>query len=196
MNYPPKHHQDNDINHMIEVIKTYPLATVISVKDNLPLITHLPLVYEDEKLIGHIDIYNPQTELLKNNNDVTILFGGPQCYISPTIYSTTQLPTWNYIKVHLKGKVKAIESKIALKQSLITMTEFLEAPDHNYVLEPDNPRLDANLNYIEMFEISITHWEGKFKLSQDKNPKDIRLAREELLRANQENIKQFLDKVF
>ncbi len=107
-------------------------------------------------MIGHIDIYNPQAELLKEDNDVTIIFAGPECYISPSIYSTTQLPTWNYIKVHLKGKVKAIESKAALKQSLISMTEFLEAPDHNYVLEPDNPRLDSNLNYIKMFE--ITHY--------------------------------------
>lgn len=196
MKYPPKHHQDNDINHMIDVIKTYPLATVISVKDNEPLITHLPLIYEDGKLIGHIDIYNPQAKLLKEDCDVSIIFGGPQCYISPTVYSTTQLPTWNYIKVHLKGKVKAIKSKTALKQSLITMTEFLEAPDHKYVLEPDNTRLDANLNYIEMFEITITNWEGKFKLSQDKKPKDTKLAREELVRANQESIKQFLDKVF
>ncbi|WP_412561531.1 FMN-binding negative transcriptional regulator [Winogradskyella sp. MIT101101] len=196
MNYPPKHHQDDDINHIIEVIKTYPLATVISVKDNQPLITHLPLIYDNEKLIGHIDIYNPQKELLKDDNDVTLIFGGPQCYISPTVYSTTQLPTWNYIKVHLKGKVKAIESKEALKQSLITMTEFLEAPDHKYILKPDNPRLDKNLNYIEMFEISITHWEGKFKLSQDKKPKDTKLAREELLRANQKSVKAFLDKVF
>ena len=196
MNYPPKHHQDDDINHMIEVIKTYPLATVISVKDNQPFITHLPLIYDNEKLIGHIDIYNPQKELLKDDNDVTLIFGGPQCYISPTVYSTTQLPTWNYIKVHLKGKVKAIESKEALKQSLITMTEFLEAPDHKYVLEPDNPRLDKNLNYIEMFEVTITDWEGKFKLSQDKKPKDTKLAREELLRANQKSVKAFLDKVF
>ena len=196
MNYPPKKHQDDDINHMIEVIKTYPLATVISVKDKAPLITHLPLVYENGKLIGHIDIYNPQASLLKNNNDVTIIFAGPECYISPSVYSTTQLPTWNYIKVHLKGKVKAIESKAALKQSLITMTEFLEAPDHKYVLEPDNPRLDKNLGYIEMFEIKITDWEGKFKLSQDKKPKDIKAAREELVTANQKSIKLFLDKVF
>ncbi len=196
MNYPPKKHQDDDINHMINVIKTYPLATLISVKNNQPLITHLPLVYENGKLIGHIDIYNPQAELLKNETDVTIIFAGPECYISPSIYSTTQLPTWNYIKVHLKGKVKAIESKGALKQSLITMTEFLEAPDHNYVLEPDNPRLDKNLAYIEMFEIEITNWEGKFKLSQDKKPSDIKAAREELVRASQESIKLFLDKVF
>ncbi|WP_282044231.1 FMN-binding negative transcriptional regulator [Winogradskyella flava] len=196
MNYPPKHHQDDDKNHMIEVIKTYPLATVISVKNNEPLITHLPLIYENKKLIGHIDIFNPQAKLLRDDNIITILFGGPQCYISPTVYSTTQLPTWNYIKVHLKGIVKAIESKEALKQSLITMTEFLEAPDHKYVLEPDNPRLDKNLNYIEMFEITITDWEGKFKLSQDKKPSDTKAAREELVRANQESIKQFLDKVF
>ena len=54
-NYPPKYHQDYNINHMIEVIKTYPLATLISVKDNEPLITHLPLIYrEDGKLIGHM----------------------------------------------------------------------------------------------------------------------------------------------
>ncbi|MCC1484719.1 FMN-binding negative transcriptional regulator [Winogradskyella immobilis] len=196
MNYPPKHHQDSDINHMVEVIKTYPLATVISVEDNQPFITHLPLVYEDGKLIGHIDIYNPQAELLKNDNEVTILFAGPECYISPSVYGTTQLPTWNYIKVHLKGTVKAIENKTALKQSLITMTEFLEAPDHKYVLEPDNPRLDRNLNYIELFEITINNWEGKFKLSQDKKPSDIKAAREELIRTNQESIKQFLDKVF
>lgn len=194
--YPPKHHQDDDLNHMVEVIKTYPLATVISIEDNQPHITHLPLVYENGKLIGHIDIYNPQAKLLKANNAVTIIFAGPECYISPSIYGTTQLPTWNYIKVHLKGTVKAIESKAALKQSLITMTEFLEAPDHKYVLEPNNPRLDRNLNYIEMFEITITNWEGKFKLSQDKKPSDIKAAREELVKTNQETVKQFLDKVF
>jgi transcriptional regulator len=76
------------------------------------------------------------------------------------------------------------------------MTEFLEAPDHKYVLESDNPRLDKNLNYIEMFEIEITDWEGKFKLSQDKKPKDIEAARNELVRVNQESIRKFLDKVF
>lgn len=198
MNYPPKHHQDNNREHLIEVIKTYPLATMVSVKNDEPLITHLPLIYrEDGKLIGHIDICNPQAELLKDDNKITVLFSGPQCYISPTIYNSThQLPTWNYIKVHLKGTVKAIESKKALKESLIKMTEFLEQPEHNYVLEPDNPKMLAYLDYIKMFEITITSWEGKFKLSQDKKPQDLQNARQELIRANQESIKVFLDKVF
>jgi len=196
LKYPPKHHQDNNRNHIIEVIKTYPLATLISVKDNAPIITHLPLILKDNKLVGHIDIYNPQTKLLKDNNNLTILFYGPQCYISPSIYTTTQLPTWNYIRVHLKGKVNAIEDTQALKRSLIELTEFLEAPDHKYILETNNPKLEANLKYIKLFEIDITQWEGKFKLSQDKHPKDIRNARAALVRANQKSVKVFLDAVF
>ena len=182
---------------MIEVIKTYPLATVISVKNNEPLITHLPLVYrKDGKLIGHIDIYNPQTELMKDNNEVTIIFSGPQCYISPSIYTTTQLPTWNYIKVHLKGTVKIIENKDALKESLIKMTELFEHPKHKYVLEADNSKMERAVNYIKGFEITITHWEGKFKLSQDKKKSDIESARAELIKANQQSIATFLEKVF
>ena len=84
----------------------------------------------------------------------------------------------------------------ALKESLIIMTAFLEQPEHKYVLEPDNPKMEGALVYIKMFEITITQWEGKFKLSQDKKPQDIVNAREELKRANQESIARFLDIVF
>jgi transcriptional regulator len=76
------------------------------------------------------------------------------------------------------------------------MTGFLEQPEHNYILEPDNQRMEGMINYIKMFEITITHWEGKFKLSQDKKPRDIENARAELIRVNQESIKAFLEKVF
>ncbi len=197
MNYPPKHHQDSDINHMIEVIKKYPLATVISVKNDIPLITHLPLIYRetDKKLIGHIDAYNPQAALLKDNNIITIIFSGPQCYISPSVYSTTQLPTWNYIKVHLKGTVVEITDEKKVKQSLVDMTNFLEAPDYKYKLKMDNPRMHGLINYIKGFEIAITSWEGKFKLSQDKKKSDMEHAKTELLMKSKESIATFLDKI-
>jgi transcriptional regulator len=76
------------------------------------------------------------------------------------------------------------------------MTEQLEAPDHKFKLPLDHPRMHFLVDYIKGFEIEITHWEGKFKLSQDKNPKDIRLARAELVRANQESIETFLNRIF
>lgn len=196
MNYPPKQHQDDHREHMIEVIRTYPLATLISVQENEPLISHLPLIYSEGKLIGHLDKYNPQAEMLKDSKRVTVLFSGPQCYISPSIYSTTQLPTWNYIMVHLKGNVTEITDPETIKQTMVEMTSFLEAPEHNYTLELDNPRMAQFISYVRGFEIDITHWEGKFKLSQDKKPSDIESARNELIRASQQSIKSFLDQVF
>lgn len=195
-NYPPPQHQDNNKDHLIAVIKSYPLATLISVKDNQPFISHLPLIYSEGKLIGHLDKFNPHAELLKNDHPVTVLFSGPQCYISPSIYSTTQLPTWNYIRVHLEGKVKEIKTPEVIIASMIEMTEFLEGPEHKYILEPENDRMAKFITYVKGFEIDITHWEGKFKLSQDKKPTDIASARQELIRANQESIKNFLDMVF
>lgn len=194
--YPPQQHQDTNRDHLIEVINAYPLATLISVKDNKPLISHLPLMYSEGKLIGHLDKYNPQAELLKDNNEVTILFSGPQCYISPSIYSTTQLPTWNYIMVHLTGNVKEITDPEVIIKSMMDMTSFLEAPDHHYRLEPDNPRMAQFISYVNGFEIDIINWVGKFKLSQDKKPTDVERARNELIRANQESIKTFLARVF
>lgn len=196
MNYPPPQHQDDNRDHMIEVMNTYPLAMLVSVQDNTPIISHLPLIYSEGKLIGHLDKFNPQAELLKDNNDVTVVFSGPQCYISPSIYSTTQLPTWNYIMVHIKGKVTEITDPEIIIQSMMDMTSFLEAPSHRYQLERDNPRMAQFISYVRGFEIDITNWEGKFKLSQDKKPSDIESARSELLRANQESIRSFLDTVF
>jgi transcriptional regulator len=197
LNYPPKHHQDSNINHLIDVIKTYPLATLISVQNHEPFITHLPLIYReaDGKLIGHVDKFNPQALLLQDDAPITIIFSGPQCYISPSIYSTTQLPTWNYIKVHITGTVKAIHDAEAIKESMIAMTAFLEQPEHKYVLEPNNPRMEGALAYVIGFEISMASWEGKFKLSQDKKPQDIANAKAELIRANQESVAAFLNRV-
>ncbi|MCK0125411.1 FMN-binding negative transcriptional regulator [Gelidibacter sp. F2691] len=194
--YPPQHHQDNNREHMIDVIKTYPLATVISIKENQPIISHLPLIYAEGKLIGHLDKNNPQAELLKDNQEVTIIFSGPQCYISPSIYTTPQLPTWNYIMVHLKGRVRAVEDPQMIMDAMIDMTNFLETPNHQYTLTPENPRMHQFINYVKGFEIDITTWEGKFKLSQDKTPTDIDQAKNELIRANQESIRSFLERVF
>ena len=79
---------------------------------------------------------------------------------------------------------------------MVKMAEFLEHPEHKYILTMDNPRMDGAINYIKGFEIEITSWEGKFKLSQDKKKSDTANARAELIRANQVSIEGFLDTVF
>ncbi|OIQ28097.1 MAG: transcriptional regulator [Bacteroidetes bacterium MedPE-SWsnd-G2] len=197
MKYPPQHHQCNDKQKLLTVIKHYPLATIISVDENGPLVTHLPLIVNDShQLIGHIDKFNPHGNLLMDNNNVTVIFSGPQCYISPSIYTTTQLPTWNYIKVHLKGKVQAITEEEEIMQTMVDMTTFLEGTDQNYKLEMSNPRMAGAINYVKGFKIDVHSWEGKFKLSQDKKAIDKNNARSEMERAEGQSISSFLDKIY
>ncbi|GGH34682.1 transcriptional regulator [Mangrovimonas yunxiaonensis] len=194
MAYPPKIHQDDNKDHMLAVIQQFPLATVISVKDNEALVTHLPLIYKNGKLVGHLDKFNPQAEVLQNNQPVTVIFSGSQCYISPSIYKTEQLPTWNYVKVHLKGSATAIETPEAIKQSMLDMTTFLE-PENAYVLKANDPKMEAYLPYVKGFEITISHWEGKFKLSQNRNKEDFELATQELMKRHRESIELLLNRI-
>jgi len=196
--YPPQHHQTSDTQKMIAVIKQYPLATLISVINGKPLITHVPVIYNEKtgKLVGHIDKNNPQAETLQNKTEVTLLFKGPDTYISPSIYTTEQLPTWNYIIVHIKGKATAITHPEKAKQTLVDMATFLETPDNKYSLAIDNPKMERAINYIHAFEIEITNWEGKFKLSQDKCEQDQKNAKQQLIKNNQKDISDFLNEVY
>ncbi|MFK7750181.1 MAG: FMN-binding negative transcriptional regulator, partial [Kordia sp.] len=122
MSYPPKHHQETEFDHIVETIKQYPLATLISVKDSEIFTTHVPLIYDASdgefgSLIGHIDKFNPHIELLQENIPAQAIFHGPDCYISPNVYSTTQLPTWNYVKVHISAKATRMPTNDSLIHS-------------------------------------------------------------------------------
>lgn len=196
--YPPPHHQSQDIRKMIAVSKAYPFAMLVSAEGNTPFITHIPIVYNEAtgKLVAHIDKQNPQVETLINGAEVTVVFKGPDCYISPSVYSTPQLPTWNYIIVHITGTIQLINDPEAAKRTMVEMTEFLEQPEHNFKLEMDDPRMDRLINYIQAFEIDITNWEGKFKLSQDKDAADFELAKQALTESTRKDISEFIERIY
>jgi transcriptional regulator len=196
--YPPLHHQVNDIQKMIAVIKNYPLGMMVSTKDGIPFVTHIPIIYNDElgKLVAHIDKYNPQLETLIDGAEVTMIFKGPDTYISPGIYTTKQLPTWNYIIVHVTGTITLINDPEAAMETMIAMAEFLERPDHKFKLEKDDPRMKRSINHIQAFDITITNWEGKFKLSQDKIEQDQVNAKKELIRKSGEGASEFIEDMY
>lgn len=176
MHYPPPHHQESNFENIIALMQTYPLATIITAKNEDILSSHTPLIYQANnelgRLIGHLDKYNPQLDHFRSNEKVELIFNGPQVYISPSVYGTTQLPTWNYFKAHLKGRIKIEDDQEKVKQSLINMTAFLEGENPAYTLESNNPRMAAALDFIVGFHIEIDSWEGKYKISQDKRKDD------------------------
>jgi transcriptional regulator len=196
--YPPPHHQIQDIQKMITVIKAYPLGMLVSAENGKPFVTHIPIIYNDAtgKLVAHIDKYNPQLATLQDGAEVTIVFRGPDTYISPSVYTTKQLPTWNYIFVHITGTITLINDPEKAKETMVAMTTFLEAPQHKFSLEQKNTRMHRAINYIQAFEITITAWDGKFKLSQDKIEKDQENAKQELLKNSPENSHSFIQNMY
>lgn len=196
--YPPPHHQSQDIDKMISVIKHFPLGMLVTAVNGKPHITHIPFIYNktSKRLVAHLDRSNPQMKTLKDSAEVTVVFKGPDTYISPSIYTTPQLPTWNYIIVHITGKLSLISDAEMAKQTMVDMTENLEGNEQNYILKKDDSRMDRFINYIQAFEIEITHWEGKFKLSQDKNPTDFENAKRELIKNSSKDISEFIEEIY
>ena len=76
------------------------------------------------------------------------------------------------------------------------MTKFLEGKERNFILKQDDPRMERLIDYIQAFEIEITNWEGKFKLSQDKNAQDFENAKEELKRNSQKDVSIFIEEIY
>lgn len=196
--YPPPHHQSEDIQKMIALIQHYPLGMLITAKQDQPFITHIPIIYQETsgRLVAHIDRHNPQMETLMDGADVAVVFKGPDTYISPSIYSTPQLPTWNYLIVHITGSVRLIHDPSTVKNTLIEMTRFLEGSEQIFELEYDDPRMERLLSYIQAFDIEITEWEGKFKLSQDKNPTDFELAKKALIDRSKVEMEAFIQSIY
>lgn len=196
--YPPPHHQVDDRDKMIALIEQFPLGMLVTSHENVPYITHIPIIYNRKigKLVAHIDKFNPQVKSLTEDAKVTVVFRGPDTYISPGVYSTTQLPTWNYLIVHIEGTIRLINDPEAAKQTMIDMTEFLEGQNPCFILKKDNPRMAHFVNYIQAFEIEITKWEGKFKLSQDKIKKDQQGAKDALIDGTHQMHHDFIQRMY
>ena len=199
MNYPPQHHQEAEFQNVLLAIAYFPLATVITTENDRIECSHFPLYHEPDgsafgKLVGHVDKYNPQATHL-DGRPCNVIFHGPQSYISPADYGSSQLPTWNYAHVHLRGKIIEIIETDLIRDSLIELTRRCE-PESKYVLQSDNPKMKGYLPYIKGFEIQIDSWEGKFKLSQDKSPDDYMRARNALVSRSQKQRDDFLEELY
>jgi transcriptional regulator len=195
--YPPKYYLENNREKIIKVIETNSFATVISRTEDDIIVTHLPLILNRQRgefgfLTGHMDRNNPHTRYLENTN-VFVIFHGPNAYISPNVYESSQLPTWNSIAVHIKGIARITDSREKVRDSMINMVSFLEKGNNPYVLDKDNHKMQSVLGYVVGFEIEILEMVGRFKLSQNKNDRDKLLAKEHLIADSKKRHARLID---
>ena len=157
--------------------------------------THIPLELEqttDGKsiLFGHISKENPQWKSFESDANVLAIFSGPHSYVSSSWYEKENVPTWNYIAVHVYGKIKIIEGDAAIN-SLKKLTDKYEKNSKNPVrIEELSEKTMRQASGIVAFEIEIDTIEAVKKMSQNRNEKDYHNVISELEKTEKANSKE------
>ena len=180
--YVPHQFQNNNITEVRDFIRQNSFGILVNHSDGRPFATHIPLELEtniagNEVLFGHISKANPQGKYFENQSKVLAIFSGANSYISSSWYDHENVPTWNYVAVHVYGSVKIIQGE-ELLYSLKKLVDKYEAQSLNPVkVESMSEKfLSDHINGIIGFEISVDEVQSAFKLSQnrdDKNHKSI-----------------------
>lgn len=165
---------------LIELIRDYPLAWVISAAEGDFAATPLPLLAECDadgrlvSLLGHIPRANPQFAMLDANPRALILFMGPNGYISPSLVSNPSWgPTWNYAAARF-----TVDLRFVPEETDHALDALAEAVERGYP-KPWKPA-QMGARYAELrqriiaFRATIIRSRARFKLGQDEAPATFR----------------------
>ncbi|MED1607526.1 FMN-binding negative transcriptional regulator [Cytobacillus kochii] len=168
--YIPKYFKIEDEEVIYDFIEKNGFATFFSQHNGEPFATHLPLMLNESRdtLYGHFARANEQWKDI-DDQQILAVFQGPHCYISPTWYETTKaVPTWNYVSIHISGKVEIVEDYKEIYSSLNDLVNKYESPDSFYNLNNvESSFIKGMSKGIVAFKLKITRIEAKAKLSQN-----------------------------
>ena len=175
--YNPQRFKSNDIDEAFSLMDQNPFATLITVVDGKPCVSHLPLtpkrVGDKIELIGHIARANSHWKSFMNA-EITAIFHGPHTYITPKWYAKNDVPTWNYLTVHTSGTIDLIESHAGIVECLEELTTHVERhwPSGWDFFVPDDLACEILPKSIVGFKIKVHEINFKKKLSQNRSPAD------------------------
>ncbi len=173
--YRPKHFVPQDRERVLDLIREFPFATLITKADDgsLTLVDHVPLILSEGVLVGHFARANPHVAALRAAGETLAVFHGPHAYVSPRWYREYDVPTWNYAVVHVTGKVRLITDEAGLRGVLGLLVRTFEGATPAGPLVPEDLAAAGVLERaIVGFEIELGTLEAKMKLSQNREPED------------------------
>lgn len=191
--YIPKYFAETNEEKLIEFMREFNFATLITAENDVPFATHLPFIIETRAdkiyLQAHLAKANPHWQQFENK-DVLVIFQEPHAYISPLNYEKTEnVPTWNYIAVHAYGRIKTFPPV----ENLILLEKQVKAFDQKYFetnWQQISDEYKTNLaKGVVAFEIEVTDLQGKKKLNQNKTGKDANNVIEALEKSDNEQEK-------
>lgn len=165
----------NDEDGMRALVARHGFGLLLSQGPDGPVVSHLPMVLDGGLLIGHVARPNQHGALFDAKTPALAVFRGAHGYVSPRFYtSRDNVPTWNYEAVHLEGVPHAVTEEARILDILARLSAAYEqAAEQPWTLADVSPsKLSGLLRGIVAFEMPITRWIGKRKLSQNRPPED------------------------
>jgi len=178
--YIPKPFEEIKLEVLQELIRAYPLATLVTHSSSGLNANHIPLYLSESPapngtLQGHIARANPLMGEIAEGIEALAIFHGPDCYITPSWYDTKRqtgkvVPTWNYAVVHAYGVLRIVDDASWLRAQLNALTEQSEAafPDPWSVSDAPPEYVEKMMKAIVGVEMAVTKFLGKWKVSQNQ----------------------------
>ena len=187
--YTPEIYKNENQEEIKKFLQENSFGILINQTNGKLCATHIPLELETTKegkdiLWGHISKENLQWNGFIDNDQILAVFSGPHSYISSSWYDHENVPTWNYIAVHVYGKIKIIEGE-AVIESLKKLVDKYEQNSKNPVLvENLSEKTMMQSRGIVAFEIEITEIQATKKISQNRDEKNHQNIISELEKVN------------
>jgi len=181
----PKLYKNENIDEVRAFIKSNSFGMLVSMVDNRPWATHIPLELEEdmngqEVIYGHVSKANTQWKQFKKDDEVLLIFNGPHAYISSSWYAIEEVPTWNYVAVHIYGKLQIINED-ELLYSLNKLVDKYEANStHPIRMQDFSDKTMKQIKGIVGFKITISEIQAAYKLSQNRKDEDYKNIVQEL----------------
>lgn len=190
--YMPAPFNEERPDVLYDFIEKNPLGILVANVERGLDANHIPFELDRKQgmfgmLHSHVARKNPVWQELKPEQEVLVIFRSADAYISPGWYPSKretgrQVPTWNYIVVHAHGRAMVRDSESYVRGMVARLTRTHEAAQSKPWRMTDGPKdfIDMMLKNIVGIEIEITRLSGKWKLSQNKESRDIHGAVEGL----------------
>jgi len=177
--YRPRHFDIDDPAILENFMREQSFALLITTIDGAPFASHIPLLLDTDggnrRLLGHVAKANKQYLDFDGKTEALVVFWGPHAYVSPNWYASEKMvPTWNYVTVHAYGNPRTLSEPDEARSVLERLTEAYESDaTRNWSMDglPDD-FVNSQLKGIVAFEMPLDRVEGKFKLSQNRQPAD------------------------
>lgn len=170
----PKYYREEDRQKLLAFLKKNNFAALVTFDGEKPIATHTPVeVVETENgwtIYGHISRANGQKKTF-GDHEALLIFQGAHTYISARWYTEVDVPTWDYMIVHVYGKVREIQGE-ELYAILSRLIEHQEK-ETSYRLEGlPQDMVQKEINGVFGFAMDVTRVDGGYKLSQGKTEEE------------------------